>query len=111
MSGSPEFRTFPSGIPDISVRNSGQIADRPGIKVKVVDASEDEVSSEDSSLQEPEVSQLKTKRTEGTKTKRRTKPATSFVKVTLSFFNSCSFAYTDLNTYRRFQLKAVPGHG
>jgi hypothetical protein len=76
-----------------------------------LEASEDEVSSEDSSLAEPEVSQLKTKRTEGTKAKRRTKPATPFVEVTVSFFNSCSFAYTDLNAYRRFQLKEVPGHG
>jgi hypothetical protein len=79
-----------------------------------LEASEDKVSSEDSTLPEPENSLLKFKRTEGTKTKRRTKPATAatpFVEVTLSFFNSCSFAYSDFNAYRRFQLKEIPGHG
>jgi hypothetical protein len=50
-----------------------------------LEASEDEVSSADSSVPEAEVSQLKTKRTEGEKTKRRIKPATSLVEVTCHF--------------------------
>ncbi len=47
-----------------------------------LEESEGEISSADSSLPEPAVSQLKTKRSEGEKTKRRTKPVTPLVEVT-----------------------------
>jgi hypothetical protein len=50
-----------------------------------VEESEDEISSEDSTLHEPAVSQIKIKRTEEEKTKRRTKPDTPSVEVPCHF--------------------------
>ncbi len=68
-------------------------ADAKGKGKKAVDSSEnseleeseEEISSEDSTVHEPEVSQIKNKRTEGEKTKRRTKPDTPLVEVTCHF--------------------------
>ncbi len=50
-----------------------------------LEASEDEISSAESSLPDPDCSQLRTKRTEGEITKRRTKPDTPSVEVTFHF--------------------------
>ena len=50
-----------------------------------LEESEGESFSEDSHSHEPQVSQLKNKRTEGEKTKRRTKPETPSVEVTCHF--------------------------
>ncbi len=50
-----------------------------------LEESESEISSAESSLPDPECSQLKTKRTAGEKTKRRTKPDTPSVEVTFHF--------------------------
>ncbi len=47
--------------------------------------SEGEISSAESSLPDPECSQLKTKRTAGVKTKRSPKPDTPLVEVTFHF--------------------------
>jgi hypothetical protein len=62
-----------------------------------------EISSAESTIIEAKVSQLKTQH--------RSKPSMPLVGVTLSFFNFCSFAYTDLNAYSKFRLTKVPGHG
>jgi hypothetical protein len=50
-----------------------------------LEESESEDSSAESSLPEPDCSQLKTKHTEGETTKRRTKPDTPIIEVTFHF--------------------------
>jgi hypothetical protein len=72
-------------VKEVAAKDKGKKKADDSSEGSELEESEGAISSADSSLPDPECSQLKTKRTEGKKTKRRTKPATPLVEVTFHF--------------------------